>query len=137
MKQYREFPPTIRKGNVAQKQRASVTQWQFVQGRNRERRSSLTTAPAAPGSKAASGITASGFTANWNPSIGATSYRLDVSTVSNFGSFVSGYNNKTLANVTTSPVTGLASGTHYYFRVRAVNDAGTGPSSQTQSLLTL
>lgn len=66
-------------------------------------------------------ITDTSFTANWNAVSGATSYRLDVSTVSNFASFVSGYNNLNVGNVITYNVTGLDPETEYFYRIRAVS----------------
>src|SRR5207302_1872215 len=85
---------------------------------------------------AASTITATGFTANWNAVGSATTYKLDVSTVSNFASFVTGFNNQDVTNVTTFAVTGLASGTTYYYRVRAVVGGTPTASSNTISLIT-
>ena len=52
---------------------------------------------------------------------GATSYRLDVSLSSSFGTFVPPYNNLNVGNVTNFGVTGLAANTFYYYRVRAFN----------------
>ena len=57
------------------------------------------------------------------------SYFLDVSTVNTFVSFVAGYNNLNVGNVTTINVTGLSSGTTYYYRVRASNSCGTSANS--------
>ncbi len=91
---------------------------------------------AAPTASAATAITASSFTANWTAASGASSYRLDVSTNSSFSSFVSGYNDLTVA-ATSSPVTGLASGTTYYYRVRAVNSSGPSANSSTITALLL
>jgi len=95
-----------------------------------------TVAPAAPVVAAATGNTTTGFTANWAASSGATKYFLDVSTVSNFASYVSGYQDKDVGNVIFSAVTGLDAGTTYYYRVRANNSAGTSASSQPQVALT-
>jgi len=53
----------------------------------------VNTPPVAPVASAATGFYMTYFTANWAASTGATSYRLDVSTASNFSSFVTGYNN--------------------------------------------
>ena len=44
-----------------------------------------------PRLNAASSINSSGFTVNWNAVGGATGYKLDVSSVNDFSSFVSGY----------------------------------------------
>jgi hypothetical protein len=62
-----------------------------------------------------------GLTANWNAVIGAASYNLDVATDVGFTSWVNGYNNLSVGNVTTYAVAGLSPGTTYYYRVRAVN----------------
>src|SRR5690606_11833373 len=94
----------------------------------------LTTIPTTPTVGPPASITASSFTANWGSSVGATSYRLDVSTNSSFSSYVSGYNNLTVAGTTTN-VTGLSANTTYYFRVRAVNSTGTSANSSTGTAL--
>jgi hypothetical protein len=59
------------------------------------------------------------FTANWHSLTGATSYHLDVSTSSSFDTYVPGYQNLNVGNVTHRSVTGLNPSTVYYFRVRA------------------
>jgi len=68
------------------------------------------------------------FTSNWSSVIGATSYAIDVSIDSNFGSFVSGYN---ALSVTTNSkvVTGLTAGTVYYCRVKAIGTCNSGNSN--------
>jgi hypothetical protein len=76
-----------------------------------------------PITTAATSITGIGFNANWNALTGATAYLLDVSTASDFSSYVSGYSSLNVANVTTYPVTGLTAGTTYYYRVRGINAA--------------
>lgn len=95
------------------------------------------TVPAAVVATASSSITETDFDANWNAATGAASYRLDVSTANDFSSFVSGYNDLNVGNVTTAAVTGLTGGTTYYFRVRAVNASGTGANSNTITTLTV
>jgi hypothetical protein len=92
--------------------------------------------PAIPTATAATAITASSFVANWNPAVGASSYRLDVSTSSIFASFVSGYNNLTVSN-TSQTVSGLSPATTYYYRVRSVNVNGTSASSNVIQLTTV
>lgn len=85
---------------------------------------------------AASGITSTSFSANWTASAGATTYYLDVSTVSNFATFVPGYNNLNVGNVTTYSVTGLSCNTTYYYRLRAGNSCGTSVNSNTITVST-
>ncbi len=74
--------------------------------------------PGVPVAKAATASNATGFTANWNTSTGATGYRLDVATNSAFTSYVSGYQDKDVGNVTTTNISGLSGGASYYYRVR-------------------
>ncbi len=93
-------------------------------------------APAAPVATSATEIGVNSFIANWNASSGATSYRLDVSTVNTFASFVAGYNNLTV-NGTNQTVSGLAANTPYYYRVRAYNVYGTSDNSNTITATTL
>jgi uncharacterized delta-60 repeat protein len=97
----------------------------------------LPTPPAAPVATAATGITASGFTAHWNPSFGAMGYKLDVALDSEFNNPVSGYSNLDVADVTTIPITGLTHGTSYFFRVLAYNLGGAGSFSNTIPVTTL
>ena len=80
--------------------------------------------------------TSSGFVANWNASTGASGYRLDVSEASDFSSFVTGYNNLDVGNVTTYPVTGLDADTTYYYRVRAYNTYGASGNSNNSNVVT-
>lgn len=94
-------------------------------------RVTVLTVPSAPAEQAASNIANSSFDANWNASAGASGYRLDVSTASDFSSFVTGYNNLDVSNVITYKITGLIGGTPYYYRIRAYNTGGTSASSGT------
>jgi Fibronectin type III domain len=71
------------------------------------------TLPAAPTALAASSISATSFVANWSSSAGATGYKLDVSISSVFSSFVSGYNDLSVAG-TSATVSGLTAGTTYH-----------------------
>jgi autotransporter-associated beta strand protein len=91
-------------------------------------------APSAPAVSAATGITTSGFTANWGASAGATGYYLDVAENSQFTPLLSGYP-KDVGSVTSSLVTGtFAAGTTLYYQVRAYNTAGSSANSTTQTV---
>jgi tetratricopeptide (TPR) repeat protein len=81
----------------------------------------------------ATNVASYSFTANWSRSIAggqylaATGYHLDVSTSSSFSTYVPGYQNLNVGNVTSRSVTGLNASTAYYFRVRpyrGVNPCG-------------
>lgn len=97
----------------------------------------VTAAPSiAPVATAGTAVTSSSFSANWGAVAGATGYRLDVSTVNTFASFVAGYNDLALGNVLTASVTGLTAGVTYYYRVRAFNVCGTTVSSNTITVAT-
>ena len=91
----------------------------------------------APTALAASGISATGFTANWTSATGANGYYLDVASDNGFASLVSGYDNLDVNNVTTYAVTGLSSGTTYYYRLRAYNSSDTSDNSNTVTVLTV
>jgi Fibronectin type III domain len=75
--------------------------------------------------------TRSSFLANWNIVSGVTGYRLDVSTSGSFNSYVSGYQDLDVGNVTSRIVSGLSPGTTYYYRVRAYNALGTTSGSDS------
>ena len=97
---------------------------------------SVTTAalPAAPVAIAATNVSTTGFTANWNAVSGVTGYRLDVS-ADNFTTLVAGFSDKTVTT-TNDAVTGLISGTAYKYRVRAVNANGTSANSNVIDVTT-
>lgn len=94
----------------------------------------------APTANAGTGISNSGFTANWVAVAGATGYLLDVSTSNTFSSFVSGYNGLAISGGSTVShvVTGLSPVTTYYFRVRATNVTScTSANSSTITVSTI
>ncbi|GEM_PF-2718649 len=62
------------------------------------------------------------LTLSWNASLGADTYRLQVSTSNTFATTV--FNDSTITG-TSQPITGLVIGTNYYWRVNAKNTAGT------------
>src|SRR5262245_24637370 len=78
--------------------------------------------------------TRSTFMASWPSVNGALGYMLDVSTSSSFSSYVDGYHDVDVGNVTARVVAGLNRGTTYYYRVRAY--AATGPASYSAVMRT-
>jgi hypothetical protein len=88
-------------------------------------------APSAPVATDYTDQDTTSFTANWNASSGATGYDLDVSESNTFSSYVSGYEDLDVGNVTSKSVTGLDDLTTYYYRVRAYNTNGTSGNSNT------
>jgi hypothetical protein len=73
---------------------------------------------ASPYALAATSVSTTSATTNWEAVTDATAYALDVSTDENFGSYVGSYNNLNVAGLTQA-LSGLTSGVTYYYRVRA------------------
>ncbi len=93
--------------------------------------------PATPTlSSPANGATnqATSLTLSWGTALYATSYNLQVSTSSSFTSYV--VNTTGLTNTSYS-LSGISMGTSYYWRVQAVNAAGTSSWSSTWGFTTL
>ena len=90
-------------------------------------------AQSAPVASAASDVSAdesaATFTAHWSAYSGATAYLLDVSTVSSFATFVTGYQGRNVGNVTSFTVTSISRAVQYYYRLRAVTATDTTASS--------
>ena len=93
--------------------------------------------PVAPTAAAGTNAACTSISANWAASANATAYLLDVSTVSNFASFVPGFSFLNVGNVTTYSVTGLSANTTYYYRVRANNSCGSSGYSSPITYATL
>ena len=101
--------------------------------------SSITSIADAPGATAATGLSSSGFTANWTAPSGTaaiTGYFLDVAADSGFTIFIPGYTNLSVTG-NSHAVTGLNPATAYWYRVRAVNAGGTSTSSSSIAISTL
>ena len=92
--------------------------------------------PVTPAVSAATGITTSGFTANWGASAGATKYYLDVATDIGFTTFVPGFENLDVLAAVSKSVTGTFTlGQSIFYRVRASNSNGTSANSATQEVV--
>ena len=91
----------------------------------------------APVATAATNITQTSFSANWNSSVSATGYRLDVAKDNGFTNYLTGYQNKDVGNVTTLPISGCVANTIYYYRVKAYNTGETSGASNTIIATTL
>lgn len=85
--------------------------------------------PAAPVATAALLVSDIGFLANWNSVTDALTYLLDVSTDSNFGTFLPGYQARDVGNRLDYAVADLTPSTTYYYRVRSQNNVGTSATS--------
>ena len=90
----------------------------------------------APTALAASLITNTGYTLSWTADSIST-FELDLSTSSDFSTFVPGYNGKVLPISTRSEtITGLNGSTTYFARLRAINGGIYSLNSATLSTLT-
>lgn len=98
--------------------------------------STLLALPAVPVLNANNTFTQTSFKATWNSVGGVTKYYLDVSSLNNFSTFLSGYENKDVGNVTSFLVYGLQPNAPYHFRVRAYNEAGSTANSNVLSVTT-
>ena len=69
------------------------------------------------------------FYAHWNPTIGATSYKIYVSTNSGFTSYISGYGPMVGFTGTDLTIAALDYLTPYYYKIAATNAGGEGVAS--------
>jgi len=90
-----------------------------------------------PVAQSASDINATSFTANWNTVAEADHYRLDVSPVSDFSEFLTGYENRNMGDDISHTVSGLSPGTDYYYRLRSEIETGSSESSNQVEAVTL
>ena len=98
------------------------------------------TTPLAPTTNTNGVATCSQITVNWTAVTGATTYFIDVSTITgaNFNTgILPAYSNLNVGNVVTKDITGLNASTTYYYRVRAFNNCGTGPNSTVRTITIL
>ena len=72
--------------------------------------------------------TSNSIDVTWNATANATGYRIDVATDASFSSMLGSYTNASVSG-TSQSITGLASNTSYYIRVRAENGCGSSASS--------
>ena len=84
----------------------------------------------------ATDIGTNSFKANWQVNDGATGYFLDVST-DNFKTFVAGYENKAVGNVTSFSVTDIPASASYQYRIRVTDGYHVSDNSEIISLKTL
>ncbi|RAR47506.1 T9SS sorting signal type C domain-containing protein [Flavobacterium lacus] len=88
----------------------------------------------APVAGAPAGVSDTFFTARWIGVNGATGYRIDVSTTSDFSAILPEYDNIFVASPsTTKLIVGLAPSTDYYYRIRAEGNSSSGPVTSVNS----
>jgi hypothetical protein len=77
--------------------------------------------------------TRSSFLANWKRVSDAAGYRIDVSTAASFNNYVHGYHALDVGQTTSRIISGLSSGSTYYYRVRAYSSLGIASDSETMT----
>jgi hypothetical protein len=102
---------------------------------NGQKVSSETNFIVSPTASAATNVQQTSIIANWSE-VGAAGYFLDLS-FNNFSSFVTGYQNRSVGNVTSLSISGLASGATYQYRVRSSDGSLVSVNSNTVNVLTI
>jgi PKD repeat protein len=92
--------------------------------------------PEPPVALDASNITSYSFTANWEPSLYADAYLLDVASDEGFVNYVFGYESVYVWSNLGYPVYGLQQDSTYYYRLRALNTIDTSGYSNVISVIT-
>jgi hypothetical protein len=89
-----------------------------------------------PKANAATQMVRTSFTANWSAATAGTveKYLLDVSTSSDFATYVTGYNSLDCGTNTSQQVSGLTANTTYYYRVRAEKASVTGQGAYSNTI---
>jgi len=85
--------------------------------------------PSIPVALNADQITGNSFNANWNSSLFAVGYYIDVARDENFTDFVSGYSNLDAGNTNSCAIYGLENDSIFYYRVRSYNSGYTSANS--------
>lgn len=93
--------------------------------------------PETPKSLNATDINPTTFIANWEPVSNISEYTISVSTDSTFSTYVNGYNQKGVENLTAIKIEGLEPGTQYFYRVNAVLSSQESEYSNVVSVRTL
>ena len=90
----------------------------------------------APVALVGTGVSTTGFTANWNAVTGATGYKLTVDNDADFSSPITGFNEFDVGNVTTyAVVTPLQYDIPIYYRVKAYNSTDESAASDAQTVI--
>jgi uncharacterized protein (TIGR02145 family) len=79
----------------------------------------------------ATNLASTGFTTNWESVTDADGYYLDISTDASFSTFVTGYENLDVSNVTSYAVLVTLADGPYYYRISAYRDTLTSDESNT------
>lgn len=92
--------------------------------------------PVPPLNNGSSLVGAVEFTATWEPIEGATTYFFDLSINQDFSTYVTGFENRDVGNITELIIDGLEPGRTYYFRVRAATNTSTSDDSNVVEVTT-